>query len=168
MNDSQPTLTYGVTASPFGPCLLACREKTLVYLGFLSSDESPEPLLAEARITGKLERDDIAMEAIADKVFSGNLTHFEAAGTPFQQQVWAELRRIPAGETRTYAQIAQAIGQPQAVRAVGTAIGRNPLAYLIPCHRVVRTDGSLGGFRWGLAIKRRLLDAEAQSFACAV
>lgn len=81
-------------------------------------------------------------------------------GTSFQQSVWKALREIPVGEIRTYAQIANAIGNPKAVRAVGTAIGANPIAYLIPCHRVVRTDGGLGGYRWGLEIKKMMLKAE--------
>ena len=81
-------------------------------------------------------------------------------GTPFQESVWKALLEIPKGETRTYAQIADAIGSPKAVRAVGTAIGANPIAYLIPCHRVVRADGGLGGYRWGLAIKQKMLQTE--------
>jgi len=81
-------------------------------------------------------------------------------GTAFQARVWEALRRIPAGEVRTYADVAAAIGSPGAVRAVGTACGANPLAIIVPCHRVVRSDGSLGGYHWGLEVKRQLLDAE--------
>jgi AraC family transcriptional regulator of adaptative response/methylated-DNA-[protein]-cysteine methyltransferase len=84
----------------------------------------------------------------------------DVAGTAFQEAVWRELRKIPAGETRSYAQIAAAIGQPRAVRAVGTANGDNHVAVLIPCHRVIRSDGSLGGYAGGLDRKRRLLAAE--------
>jgi len=74
--------------------------------------------------------------------------------------VWQELRRIPLGETRSYADIAAAVGQPNATRAVGTANGSNPVAVLVPCHRVIRSDGSLGGYAGGLERKRKLLDAE--------
>jgi AraC family transcriptional regulator of adaptative response/methylated-DNA-[protein]-cysteine methyltransferase len=81
-------------------------------------------------------------------------------GTEFQRRVWQALRNIPAGQTRSYAQLAQAIEQPGAVRAVGTACGANPIAVLIPCHRVVREDGGLGGYRWGIERKQRLLDRE--------
>jgi AraC family transcriptional regulator of adaptative response/methylated-DNA-[protein]-cysteine methyltransferase len=84
----------------------------------------------------------------------------DVAGTAFQEAVWRELRKIPAGETRSYAQIAAAIGQPKAVRAVGTANGDNHIAVLIPCHRVIRSDGSLGGYAGGLDRKRKLLEAE--------
>lgn len=85
----------------------------------------------------------------------------DIGGTAFQQRVWAALRRIPPGRTATYAEIAAAIGQPGAVRAVGLACGANALAVAIPCHRVVRSDGSLSGYRWGIARKRDLLDREA-------
>jgi len=81
-------------------------------------------------------------------------------GTVFQCRVWEELRRIPRGETRTYADIARAIGAPAAVRAVGSACGANPVALVVPCHRAVRTDGGLGGYAWGLDVKRRLLEVE--------
>jgi AraC family transcriptional regulator of adaptative response/methylated-DNA-[protein]-cysteine methyltransferase len=82
------------------------------------------------------------------------------AGTPFQQRVWEALRQVPAGSTTTYRALAEAVGQPGAVRAVGSACGANRVAVLIPCHRAVRTDGGLGGFRWGLERKRALLDRE--------
>jgi AraC family transcriptional regulator, regulatory protein of adaptative response / methylated-DNA-[protein]-cysteine methyltransferase len=82
-------------------------------------------------------------------------------GTAFQQRVWAALRAIPAGKTATYKEIARAIGEPKAVRAVAQACGANPLAIAIPCHRVVRTDGDLSGYRWGVERKRKLIDREA-------
>ncbi|GHD68007.1 methylated-DNA--[protein]-cysteine S-methyltransferase [Jeongeupia chitinilytica] len=82
-------------------------------------------------------------------------------GSAFQQRVWQALRAIPPGDTATYAEIAERIGQPAAVRAVANACGTNPLAVAIPCHRVVRSDGGLGGYRWGLARKEALLDREA-------
>ena len=82
-------------------------------------------------------------------------------GTAFQQQVWQALRAIPAGATATYGEIARAIGRPKAVRAVAQACAGNPLAVAIPCHRVVRTDGDLSGYRWGVARKRALIEREA-------
>ncbi len=84
----------------------------------------------------------------------------DVLGTAFQHRVWSELRRIPYGQTRTYAQVAQAIGRPSAVRAVARACATNPAALVIPCHRVVRSDGSLGGYRWGIARKVSILDKE--------
>ena len=84
----------------------------------------------------------------------------DVRGTAFQEAVWRELKRIPLGETRSYADIAAAVGQPNATRAVGTANGSNPVAVLVPCHRVIRSDGSLGGYAGGLERKRHLLAAE--------
>ncbi len=83
-------------------------------------------------------------------------------GTAFQQRVWQALREIPAGATASYADIARRIGEPGAARAVGRACGANPVAVAIPCHRVVRTDGGLSGYRWGVERKRALLDRERQ------
>jgi methylated-DNA-[protein]-cysteine S-methyltransferase len=97
--------------------------------------------------------------------FDGRLTEFTVplapAGTPFQRRVWAELRAIPYGETWSYGQLASKIGNPAAVRAVGLANGRNPIAVVIPCHRVIGSDGSLTGYGGGLDRKRYLLDLEA-------
>jgi AraC family transcriptional regulator of adaptative response/methylated-DNA-[protein]-cysteine methyltransferase len=84
----------------------------------------------------------------------------DVQGTPFQERVWQALRDIPPGTTCSYAEVATRIGAPSAVRAVGTACGANPVALAIPCHRVVRQDGALGGYRWGLARKAQLLQAE--------
>lgn len=93
-----------------------------------------------------------------------------ASGTPFQHTVWAALREIPYGETRSYGEIARAIGRPRAARAVGAATGANPVPLIVPCHRVLGADGRLTGFAGGLATKRRLLDFEAgrRSIAAAI
>lgn len=84
-------------------------------------------------------------------------------GTPFQQEVWQALREIPAGSTDTYAGLARRIGRPSAARAVGAACSANPISVIIPCHRVLRGDGSLNGYRWGLARKRALLEREGKA-----
>jgi AraC family transcriptional regulator of adaptative response/methylated-DNA-[protein]-cysteine methyltransferase len=81
-------------------------------------------------------------------------------GTEFQRRVWRALAAIPRGETRTYSELAAALGAPRSARAVGSACARNPVAPIVPCHRVVREDGGLGGYRWGIAMKERLLRAE--------
>ncbi len=88
---------------------------------------------------------------------------YRTGGTPFQQEVWAAISAIPYGQTRTYAQIAQAIGRPKALQAVGQACGRNPVPLFVPCHRVVGSAGKLGGYAFGPAIKRFLLDLEAKN-----
>ena len=84
-------------------------------------------------------------------------------GTAFQQQVWRALQKIPAGRTRSYAEMARSIGRPDAMRAVGSACGANPVALVVPCHRVVQTGGGLGGYRWGVERKRELLEAESEA-----
>jgi AraC family transcriptional regulator of adaptative response/methylated-DNA-[protein]-cysteine methyltransferase len=85
----------------------------------------------------------------------------DVQATAFQRRVWEELRRIPFGSTRTYSQVARAIGRPTAVRAVARACATNPVSVVVPCHRVVREDGNLAGYRWGLERKRELLEREA-------
>ena len=110
---------------------------------------------------------------ISDKIFKkiekyleGSLKSFdiydslEIRGTEFQKSVWEELIKIPYGETRTYKEIAQRISNPKAIRAVGTAIGKNPFFIIIPCHRVIRSNGKLGGFAYGLGVKEKLLELE--------
>lgn len=102
--------------------------------------------------------------------FEGKRTSFDhlelldPKGTAFQKSVWQALLKIPYGKTRSYKKIAKAIGKPGATQAVGTAIGKNPILVIIPCHRVIKTDGSIGGFAYGSQIKRRLLEIEGINF----
>ena len=102
-----------------------------------------------------------------ERYFAGKLREFKLPlapeGTPFQKRVWAELCRIPYGATISYAELAQRIGDPQAVRAVGTANGANPIAIVVPCHRVIGSDGTLTGYAGGLDKKRALLELEART-----
>ncbi len=116
----------------------------------------------ESRIVRELRRE-------LDEYFRGERKAFtipiDARGTPFQMRVWSELRRIPTGTTTTYARLAMSVGQPSAVRAVGKANGDNPIAILIPCHRVIGSDGSLTGYGGGLWRKKKLLDLEARTEA---
>jgi len=117
---------------------------------------------------GNLEsgrRDDERAAKLADQLFQRECLSppgLQAEGTPFQREVWQALLAIPFGSVVTYHQIANAIGRPTAVRAVAIAIGANPIAWLIPCHRVIRSDGSLGGYRWGLSRKQAMLAWEAE------
>jgi len=109
-----------------------------------------------------VRRDD-ALAGLARRVAAGDPdVPLDVCGTPFQWRVWRALQAIPAGETRSYREIAEAVGRPSAVRAVGAACGANPVALVIPCHRAVRTDGGLGGYRWGLERKAALLGSEAR------
>jgi methylated-DNA-[protein]-cysteine S-methyltransferase len=117
--------------------------------GRFELDEA-DPLGLAGRLAAYLAGDLHALDSI----------EVDAAGTPFQRAVWAALRRIPAGTTVSYAQLAREIGAPAAVRAVGTANGQNPVAVVVPCHRVIRSDGTLGGYGGGLDRKRWLLAHE--------
>jgi len=128
-----------------------------------------ERILFDEFSAANVVRDDQAhgdwVQAILDFV-AGSEPHLDlpldVRATAFQKQVWQALQKIPYGETRTYSDIARSIGQPSAVRAVATACGANPAALVVPCHRIVRSDGGLGGYRWGIERKRELLAQEAK------
>ena len=149
--------------SPLGRMLIAATSKGICRLTFDDSVNSLQRLFPQATIVedagGLKELVEGALEAIESPRAAHQLP-IDVAGTAFQEAVWRELRKIPVGETRSYAEIAAAIGQPTAVRAVGTANGDNHVAVLIPCHRVIRSDGTLGGYAGGLDRKRKLLSNE--------
>jgi AraC family transcriptional regulator of adaptative response/methylated-DNA-[protein]-cysteine methyltransferase len=157
------TIRWTQFDSPIGRMLIAATSKGICRLTFDDSEQSLRRLFPRATIVedsgGLRELVEGALAAIETPLAARNLP-IDVAGTAFQESVWRELRKIPAGETRSYADIAAAIGQPKAVRAVGTANGDNHVAVLIPCHRVIRSDGSLGGYAGGLDRKRLLLAAE--------
>ncbi|MEO5972346.1 MAG: methylated-DNA--[protein]-cysteine S-methyltransferase, partial [Sphingomicrobium sp.] len=157
------TIRFAMLDTPLGQMLVAATPKGICRLTF----DEDEAALRRRFPNAKIMPADGAMASL----IGGVLRAIEApsampdlpidvAGTAFQEAVWNELRKIPAGETRSYADIAAAVGQPGATRAVGTANGSNPIAVLVPCHRVIRSDGSLGGYAGGLDRKRRLLAAE--------
>lgn len=149
--------------SPLGEMLIAATSKGICRLTFDDDVDSLRRRFPNATIVeddgGLRDLVEGALAAIERPLAARELP-IDVAGTAFQEAVWRELRRIPPGETRSYAQIAAAIGQPKAVRAVGTANGDNHVAVLIPCHRVIRSDGSLGGYAGGLDRKRKLLASE--------
>src|SRR5438105_4814629 len=151
--------------SPLGRMLIAATSNGICRLTFDDSVDSLRRLFPHAAIVedvgGLKELVEGALEAIESPRAAHQLP-IDVAGTAFQEAVWRELRKIPVGETRSYAEIAAAIGQPKAVRAVGTANGDNHVAVLIPCHRVIRGDGTLGGYAGGLDRKRKLLAIEGQ------
>lgn len=158
-------LTYGWHPSPFGDCLIIASERGVCGLGFADEDGHDDALamLAEQLDRGELTEDPAATALYADLAFgraSGNL-HLVLRGTPFQIQVWRALLRIPPGDAASYSRVAAAIGRPMARRAVGQACGANPVPWLIPCHRVLRADGAVWGYRWGDRRKQRMLAWEA-------
>src|SRR3954470_11013471 len=162
------TIRWTTFDSPLGQMLIAATSKGICRLTFDDSEASLRRLFPNATIVkdegGLKDLVEGALTAIRQPSAARDLP-IDVAGTAFQEAVWRELRKIPLGETRSYAQIAAAIGQPKAVRAVGTANGDNHVAVLIPCHRVIRSDGTLGGYAGGLDRKRQLLDAEGHRSA---
>lgn len=157
------TIRYAVKDSPLGPLLIAATAQGICRLTF----DEDESVLKRRFPNATVIPDDGSISDWAEGVLLA-IEHpaqtpelpIDVRGTAFQEAVWKELRKIPLGETRSYADIAAAVGQPQAVRAVGTANGSNPVAVLVPCHRVIRSDGTLGGYAGGLERKRKLLTAE--------
>ena len=149
--------------SPVGTLTLVATDDALVAIRWEGEDDARAPR-ADARARRRITRSCATAEAQLSEYFAGERRVFDLTlaprGTPFQLAGWQALLAIPFGETRSYREIARAIGQPSATRAVGAANGRNPLPIVAPCHRVIGADGSLTGFGGGLANKRWLLDHE--------
>lgn len=151
-----------------GKMILAATENGLCWAGgFNETEDDMEnwvkrqyPASSLLKVDHKLDR---YKEAFYN-YFSGHQENFniplDLQGTPFQVKVWDELQTIPFGETRSYSDIAERIGNPRSIRAVGTAVGRNPVLIAVPCHRIIQKNGNLGGFRAGLPLKRALLKHE--------
>lgn len=156
----KPIQLYTTISSPLGEILLARNDQGLTHLNF-QEGAHPLPIDPAWRQERDAFRDTVAQ---LDAYFAGELREFDLPlapqGTPFQLAVWQALQTIPYGRTLTYAQLAQQLGKPKAVRAVGAANGRNPLPIIIPCHRVIGADGSLTGYGGGLPIKEALLSLE--------
>ncbi|MGF6208788.1 methylated-DNA--[protein]-cysteine S-methyltransferase [Pseudomonas sp. ADAK2] len=165
MSTSSIRYIHGTCA--LGDVLLAFSDKGLCALLLGDDLASLEQDLAR-RFAGKLQRDEGLAPALEQTLRHLDNPHLaldlplDLAGSAFQRQVWEALRQIPVGQTASYREIAQRLDQPQAFRAVANACGANPVAVIVPCHRVLRQDGSLGGYRWGLERKQQLLDREAQ------
>jgi AraC family transcriptional regulator of adaptative response/methylated-DNA-[protein]-cysteine methyltransferase len=157
------TIRWASVATSLGSMLVAATDKGVCRLSFGEGREALAARFPQAELVEGGEGFAALLQQVVDAVEAPGTDHtipLDVQGTAFQQAVWRELRRIPAGETRSYAQIAAAVGKPGAVRAAGSANGANNVAVLIPCHRVIRSDGSLGGYAYGLEIKQRLLDKE--------
>ncbi|MBI2165978.1 MAG: methylated-DNA--[protein]-cysteine S-methyltransferase [Chloroflexi bacterium] len=153
--------------TPVGPYVILTSGVSVVWIS--PEDDAARPVSRWQRWGARvLEEPEPGRAAVMqlEEYFAGKRRrfspHLDLRGTPFQCQVWGALLAIPYGETRTYLQIAQAIGRPGAVRAVGQAIGANPLSIVVPCHRVIGSDGSLTGYGGGLERKRHLLELEAR------
>jgi AraC family transcriptional regulator of adaptative response/methylated-DNA-[protein]-cysteine methyltransferase len=163
------TITYTIVDSPLGRLLVAVTERGVCSVKMADTDQELKEDLEGEFPRAEIQQSDTNLEAVVSQI----LDHLNGAGltvdlpldiraTAFQRRVWEELSRIPYGESRTYGEVARAIGSPGAVRAVGHACASNPVALLIPCHRVIREDKSLGGYRWGLKRKQKLLEREKE------
>lgn len=165
---AKPTIVeYDFCATRFGDCLFARTPRGLCRIEF--TDDEREPVLGRLQAAhpgAELRRAPLAQ--LAERVFGDEQTGdlaVDAGGTPFQRQVWQALQGIPRGATRSYGELALAIGRPGAARAVGRAVASNPVAVLVPCHRVLPAAGGAGGYRWGPRRKAALLDWEATPLA---
>ncbi|KPQ14929.1 MAG: AraC family transcriptional regulator / methylated-DNA-[protein]-cysteine-methyltransferase [Rhodobacteraceae bacterium HLUCCO18] len=160
------TIRWGWFDSPFGAALVMATERGICGLG-LAEETGAEATMADLRSRwpeAAFVEDPDTLRPMVDAAFGQNErtpVRLALIGAPFQLKVWEALLAIPSGHVTTYSEIAQAIGHPGAVRAVGTAVGRNPISWLIPCHRAVRKSGGLGGYHWGLPVKRAILAREA-------
>jgi AraC family transcriptional regulator, regulatory protein of adaptative response / methylated-DNA-[protein]-cysteine methyltransferase len=156
-------IRYAIADTSLGKMLVAATDVGICRLSFDEDETELRRRFPNATIeVGGAALDEVVRGAVAAVERPSQMPDLplDVAGTAFQQAVWAELRRIPPGETRSYAQIAAAVGSPNAVRAAGSANGANNVAVLIPCHRVIRSDGSLGGYAYGLDRKEKLLKLE--------
>jgi AraC family transcriptional regulator of adaptative response/methylated-DNA-[protein]-cysteine methyltransferase len=158
-------INWAVVTTSLGPMLVAATGKGVCRLSFNEGRDDIAARFPNAELEEGGEAFAALLQRVVDAVEqpgTGGDIPLDVRGTAFQERVWTELRKIPPGETRSYAEIAAAAGNPKAVRAAGSANGANNVAVLIPCHRVVRSDGSLGGYAYGLDIKRELLAREAK------
>ena len=161
------SMRYTIAPSSLGYVLVAATERGICSVML---DDEPDTLVEKLRDEfhgAHIEADDDSLnESVAGVLgyIEGQQPHFELPldirGTAFQQRVWQALQQIPYGETRSYSQIAESMGQPEATRAVASAIANNHIAVVIPCHRVIRQDGTMGGYKWGMARKEALLQRE--------
>jgi AraC family transcriptional regulator of adaptative response/methylated-DNA-[protein]-cysteine methyltransferase len=153
-------ISYAMTKTELGDILVAATPRGVCSVRFGSKRDLVSELRDEFPHAELMEDAEAMKDYVRAVEERAGGIRLDARGSEFQQKVWAALREIPAGETRTYGQVAEAIGQPGAARAVARACATNPLALLTPCHRVVRADGGLGGYRWGIERKRALLEME--------
>lgn len=159
-------INYSISESPFGSILIASTHKGICYMAFIRDKETGlDHLFAKFPMASYHEQTD-QFQTSALTIFNGDWNNpqeikLHLKGTAFQLKVWEALLKIPTGNLTTYHQIAKEIGNPNASRAVGTAIGSNPIAFIIPCHRVIQTSGIIGGYMWGSTRKTAIIGWEA-------
>jgi len=166
-------IVYGIHCTEIGEVVVAQSDKGLCWLGFMVEGYKGNGLvrLCKHFQGAQLERDDDATAVLMEKILDAwecdrmDTIPLDLRGTKFQKSVWQALIQIPKGQVRTYSDIASKIGRPMAARAVGSAIGENPVSLIVPCHRVVKASGEIGNYGWGVEIKRNLLLEEEVSIA---
>jgi AraC family transcriptional regulator of adaptative response/methylated-DNA-[protein]-cysteine methyltransferase len=163
---------FTIAPSPLGRMLIAATDKGICAIQFADSDQQLQQGLMREFPFAVRRRDDAALtgwKTNLTRLIDGQDAHpslpLDIRATAFQRRVWEALQRIPRGETRSYSAVAKKIGMPKATRAVARACATNPVAIAIPCHRVVREDGELGGYRWGIERKEQLLALEKEAGA---
>src|SRR6266478_6499443 len=165
-------IEYGFGETPFGQALIAETKRGICHLSFVDGHgrNSARDLLTSQWPNAKLNRADQRAEELSGKIFaqprenqSRRPLRAFVRGTPFQLKVWRALLRVPAGSLTTYGRLSAAIHQPTAARAVGSAVGANPIAFIIPCHRVIRETGVLGNYHWDPIRKRAIIGWEMSS-----
>ena len=163
-NQIKDTIYFGWSTSPFGRCLILYQSNTIIGMAFKNDqyenqieEKMKAPWYRENKKFEPANTDELAKNIFYTKI----PMNISFIGSQFQRQVWKNLMTIPSGKTVTYADIAQASDYPKAVRPVATAVGKNPIAWLIPCHRIIRKSGDLGGYRWGVKIKKMILVSES-------
>ena len=160
-------INYTIVDSPLGKLLVAATERGICAVSFADDEDSLRQELSDEFFGAEIEDNDAGLKDAVSAILKSLdgekaiLTlPLDLRATAFQMRVWSELRKIPYGETRSYAQVAEAVGNPKAVRAVARACATNPIALVNPCHRVIGSDGKLSGYRWGIERKKALLDKE--------
>ena len=158
-------IQYGFHQTPFGECFIAMTEKGICALSFVDETNKQQTFQAfmEKWQAAKLVLNAYNTEGVVQQIFEPSFTdkiHVWIQGTNFQLKVWEALLKIPQGSVSTYQKIAESVHNPKAVRAVGTAIGNNPIAFLIPCHRVIKSTGVIGEYHWGNTRKKAILGWE--------
>ena len=158
-------INYGWSNSPFGQCVIFIKSSIIVGLAF-KNDHSKDQIEIEMKSQWKKSNIDFVSTSpkkLAEQFFYNEEVNIAVAGSQIQVKVWDALLNVQKGATATYTEIAHAAGYPKAIRAVASAVGKNPIAWLIPCHRVIRKSGDNGGYRWGSDIKSKMLAYEAQN-----
>lgn len=163
-------MVWGVAPSPFGLAVVTATEYGISGLGFADAETSIEDAFADLAgrwPLARFVREDARIAPLVARIFepgrwsADQPVRVVLIGTDFEVEVWETLLKIPVGQATTYAQVAQRIGRPKAARAVGAAVGKNPISFVVPCHRVVGTSGALTGYHWGVPRKRAILGWEA-------